>query len=48
MFVIAVPLLLAGLYRLHGTTGRRVERATPYAIGGVAAFWTFVRINSFL
>jgi hypothetical protein len=25
-----------------------VARATPYAIGGVAAFWTLERVQSFL
>lgn len=48
MFVIGVSLMLAGLHRLHGRAGLWVERASPYAIGGVAAFWTLQRIVSFL
>jgi hypothetical protein len=48
LFVIAVSLLLAGLHRVHGRTGHLVARATPYAIGGVAAFWTLERVNAFL
>jgi len=48
MFVIAVSLLLSGLHRIHGRTGHMVARATPYAIGGVAAFWTLERVYSFL
>jgi len=48
MFVISVSLLLAGLHRLHGRAGQLVARTSPYAIGGVAAFWTLQRINSFL
>ena len=48
MFVIAVSVLLAGLHQLHGPAGLWVARASPYAIGGVAAFWTLQRIGSFL
>lgn len=48
MFVVTVSLLLAGLHKLHGHTAHLVARATPYAIGGVAAFWTLERVNSFL
>ena len=48
MFVIAVSVLLAGLHQLHGRAGLWVARASPYAIGGVAAFWTLQRIGSFL
>jgi len=48
MFVIVVSVLLAGLHRLHGRAGVWLERASPYAIGGVAAFWTLQRIRSFL
>ena len=31
-----------------GPPGRPLARATPYAIGGVAAFWTIDRVSSFL
>ena len=48
LFVLVVSILLAGLHRLHGITALTLERATPYAIGGVAAFWTIDRVNSFL
>jgi len=48
LFVVTVSLLLAGLSRLHGHTALALMRATPYAIGGVAAFWTIDRVNSFL
>jgi hypothetical protein len=46
--VLTVSLLLAGLSRLHGHTALTMVRATPYAIGGVAAFWTIDRVSSFL
>jgi hypothetical protein len=48
VFVVAVSLLLAGLHRLHAPAGQLVARTSPYAIGGLAAFWTLQRINSFL
>ena len=48
MFLIAVSLLLAGLNRLHGSAGQLLARTSPYAIGGIAAFWTLERIHSFL
>ena len=48
MFVVAVSLLLAGLHRLHGHSALTLVRATPYAIGGVAMFWTIQRIGLFL
>jgi hypothetical protein len=46
MFVVAVSLLLAGLHKLHSRTALAVGRTAPYAIGGVAAFWTIQRIVS--
>lgn len=48
VFVLTVSLILAGLSRLHGQTALTLVRATPYAIGGVAAFWTIDRVSSFL
>jgi hypothetical protein len=48
MFVIAVSLLLAALHHLHSRTAIAVARATPYAIGGTAAFWTIERVVAFL
>jgi hypothetical protein len=44
LFVVVVSLLLAGLHRLHGRSALTLARATPYAIGGVAAFWTLQRL----
>ena len=48
LFVVTVSLLLAGLSHLHGHTALTLVRTTPYAIGGVAAFWTIGRVSSFL
>ena len=48
MFVVAVSLLLAGLHKLHSRTALAVGRAAPYAIGGIAAFWTIQRVGAFL
>jgi hypothetical protein len=48
MFVVAVSLLLAGLNRLHSRTASAALRAAPYAIGGLAVFWTIQRVDSFL
>jgi hypothetical protein len=44
LFVLAVSLLLAGLHRLHGHIVLTLTRATPYAIGGIAAYWTIDRL----
>ena len=48
LFVLVVSVLLAGLSRLHGHSALTLVRATPYAIGGVAAYWTIDRVSSFL
>ncbi|MEH6616545.1 MAG: HupE/UreJ family protein [Porticoccus sp.] len=48
LFVLTVSVLLVGLHRLHGITALTLEKATPYAIGGIAAFWTIDRVSSFL
>jgi hypothetical protein len=48
MFVVAVSLLLAALHRFHNYVALTLMRATPYAIGGVAAFWTIDRVGAFL
>jgi len=48
MFVVVVSLLLAGLHRLHGHSALTLARATPYAIGGIAMFWTIQRVGLFL
>jgi hypothetical protein len=44
IFVVAVSLLLAALHKLHGRTAVAMFRAAPYAIGGIAAFWTIQRV----
>ena len=44
MFVVVVSLLLAGVHRLHSHSALTLERATPYAIGGIASFWTLERL----
>jgi hypothetical protein len=48
MFVIVVSLLLAWLHRLNSHSALRLARATPYAIGGMAMFWTIQRVVLFL
>jgi len=48
LFVVTVSMLLVGLSRLHGHTALTLVRATPYAIGGIAAFWTIDRVSSFI
>ena len=44
MFVLVVSLLLAGLRSLHSHSVLTLTRATPYAIGGIAAYWTIDRL----
>ena len=39
-----IALLLAGVRRLHNQATDVLLRAAPYAIGGVAAFWTIERL----
>ena len=48
MFVVVVSLLLEGLRRLHSSTALAAMRAAPYVIGGIAAYWTIQRVDSFL
>jgi len=48
LFVTVVSVLLAGLHHIHNNTALRISRAAPYAIGGVAAFWTIDRVVAFL
>jgi len=48
IFVVVVSLLLAGLNRLHGRASFFAIRTAPYAIGGIAAFWTIQRVGSFI
>ena len=49
MFVGAVSLLLVGLHKAHSPAALGAMGAAPYAIGGVAAFWTIERfVGSFL
>jgi hypothetical protein len=44
MFVVAVSMLLVGVGRLHDHSALVLARSAPYAIGGVAAFWTIERL----
>ena len=48
IFVVGVSLALVGLRKLHNHSANLFLRATPYAIGGLAAFWTIQRIDTFL
>ena len=48
LFVVVVSMLLAGIHRLHSHTALNLERAAPYAIGGIATFWTIDRVSSFI
>lgn len=48
LFVVVVSIVLAGLHHLHTRSALSLVRATPYAIGGIAAFWTIDRVSSFL
>ena len=48
LFVVGVAALLARIRHLHSQSIDVLLRAAPYAIGGVAAFWTIERlVNSF-
>ena len=44
LFVVGVAALLAGIRHLHNHTTLVLLRAAPYAIGGIAAFWTIERL----
>ena len=46
LFVVAVSLGLVLLHKAHGRSALTMVRAAPYAIGGVAAFWTLQRLVS--
>jgi len=48
LFVVTVSSLLVALRRFLPQSSRLVVRTVPYAIGGVAAFWTIQRVGSFL
>jgi hypothetical protein len=48
LFISVVAVLLAGLHHLHSQTALNLSRAMPYAIGGIAAFWTIDRVSAFL
>lgn len=48
MFVAGVALLLAGAKIVVRPVESLVTRSAPYAIGGIAAFWTMERVGSFL
>ena len=44
MFVTVVALALAGIRRIHVALPRGAWRLAPYAIGGLATFWTIQRL----
>ena len=44
LFVVVVSLLLAGLSNLHNRAADGLMRSAPYAIGGLATFWTIERV----
>jgi len=46
MFVSVVALALAGIRRIPATPPRGAWRLAPYAIGGIATFWTIQRLVS--
>jgi hypothetical protein len=48
MFVAGVALLLAGAKMVARSVELVATRTAPYAIGGIAAFWTMQRVASFL
>jgi hypothetical protein len=48
LFVVTVSLLLEALRRINPQSSALVARTIPYAIGGVAAFWTIQRVASFI
>jgi hypothetical protein len=48
LFVVVVSLLLEGLRRLNPNSSAIFARTAPYAIGGIAAFWTIQRVGAFL
>jgi hypothetical protein len=48
LFVVAVSLLLGAMSRFHGPAALKLVRATPFAVGGIAAFWTIDRVVAFL
>ena len=48
LFVGVVLLVMAVIRRLPVSWPEGSWRALPYAIGSIAAFWTFERVGSFL
>lgn len=48
LFVAAVALSLVVAKKLAQPVERLATRSAPYAIGGIAAFWTMQRVASFL
>ena len=48
LFVVVVSSLLAAWARISRGSSALVARSAPYAIGGIAAFWTLQRVGSFL
>lgn len=48
MFVVGVSLFLESLRGINAPASRWLAKTAPYAIGGLAAFWTIDRVGSFL
>jgi len=48
LFIVAVVALLEGLRRLALPVPEGTRWLAPYAIGGIAAFWTIERVASFI
>ncbi len=48
IFIAAVSLLLLASRKLYRSMESVATRSAPYAIGGIAAFWTIQRVVSFL
>lgn len=48
LFIVVVVALLEGLRRLPRQVPKGALQLVPYAIGGIAAFWTIERIASFI
>lgn len=48
MFVVALSLLIVGLRYIQSYSAEMLFRVAPYAIGTLAAFWTFERTDTFI
>jgi hypothetical protein len=48
LFVVVVAGLLAALAKISSKESLRVSQVMPYAIGGIASFWTIQRVVAFI